>query len=157
MPAGEAPCVIRRLAPDEVQRVVAVLGLARLHQGDGYYLVAWHANDPVGHAHLALTDPPELQDVLVRPSFRRRGIGTRLTLAVEQEAERLGFDRMQLQVSADDDGAQALYRRCSYRDTGLPPRRVQGTIQIRTGPIQVDDTLLVWEKRLGPSTLPDNR
>ena len=34
-------------------------------------------------------------------------------------------------------------------DAGVPPRRVHGTIQIRTGPIDVDDTLLTWEKRLG--------
>jgi ribosomal protein S18 acetylase RimI-like enzyme len=142
------PYVIRRLAQDEVERVVAVLALARLHQGNGYYLVAWQEGDPVGHAHLALTDPPELQDVSVRPSHRRRGIATSLTLAVEQEARSLGFDRIQLQVSADDKGTQALYHKCGYIDAGLPPQRVKGTIQIRTGPIDVDDTLLVWEKRL---------
>jgi [ribosomal protein S18]-alanine N-acetyltransferase len=125
-----------------------VLGLARLHQRNGYYLVAWLDEDPVGHAYLALTDPPELQDVSVRPSQRRRGLATRLTFAVEQEARGLGFDRIQLQVSADDEGAQALYHKCGYLDAGLPPQRVKGTIQIRTGPIEVDDTLLVWEKRL---------
>ena len=58
---------IRELASNEVDRVGAVLGLARLGQGDGYYLVAWEDDEPVGHAHLALTDPPELQDVSVRP------------------------------------------------------------------------------------------
>ena len=91
--------VIRRLAEDEVERVAAVLALARLHQNNGYYLVAWEANDPVGHAHLAVTDPPELQDVLVLPSYRRRRIATSLTLAVEEEARILGFDRIRLQVS----------------------------------------------------------
>jgi hypothetical protein len=35
-----------------------------------------------------------------------------------------------------------------YVDAGVPPRRVQGTIRIRTGTIQVDDTLLTWEKSL---------
>ena len=43
---------------------------------------------------------------------------------------------------------QALYRRCGYIDTGIPPRRVRGTIMLRTGPLEVDDTLLTWEKRL---------
>ena len=44
--------------------------------------------------------------------------------------------------------AQALYRKLGFADTGIPPRRVQGTVQIRTGPLEVDDTLLTWEKRL---------
>jgi len=30
----------------------------------------------------------------------------------------------------------------------LGTRRVLGTIMLRTGPIEVDDTLLTWEKRL---------
>ncbi len=147
-----APYVIRRLAPAEVDRVADVLALARLHQGNGYYLVVWQEGDPLGHAHLALTDPPELQDVLVRPSHRRRGVATSLTLAVEQEARSLGFDRIQLKVSADDEGTQALYRKCGYLDAGLPPQRVKGTVQIRTGPIDVDDTLLVWQKHLKVTT-----
>src|SRR4029453_9163835 len=65
---------IRPLAEGEVERVAAVLGLARLESaGNGFYLVAWEGSEPVGHAHLALTDPPELQDVEVRVDYRRRG------------------------------------------------------------------------------------
>jgi ribosomal protein S18 acetylase RimI-like enzyme len=139
---------IRRLAQQEVDRVTSVLGLARLLPGDGYYLVAWQGPEPVGHAYLALTDPPELQDVSVRPSHRRQGIATSLTLAVEQEAGRLGFASLRLQVSADDEAAQSLYRKCGYLDSGLPPQRVRGTVHIRTGPILVDDVLLTWEKQL---------
>ena len=75
---------IRVLEPDEVDRVVAVLGLSRLHQGDGFYLVAWRSEEPLGHAHLALTDPPELQDVSVRPEHRRRGVASALTAAAER-------------------------------------------------------------------------
>jgi hypothetical protein len=48
---------IRPLVPEEVERVGAVLGLARLEQGDGFYLVAWEDEEPIGHAYLALTDP----------------------------------------------------------------------------------------------------
>jgi GNAT superfamily N-acetyltransferase len=143
-----APYVIRRLADDEIGRVTPVLTLARLHQESGYYLVAWQEADPVGHARLALTDPPELQDVLVHPSHRRRGIATSLTAAVEREARALGLVLIQLQVSAADDGTQALYHKCGYVDAGRPPVRVKGTVQVRSGPIYVDDTLLVWEKHL---------
>jgi len=35
----------------------------------------------LGHAHLALTDSPELQDASVRPEHRRRGIASILTEA----------------------------------------------------------------------------
>ncbi len=45
--------------------------------------------------------------------------------------------------------AQALYRKCGYVDAGVAPKRVKGTIEIRTGPIEVDQTFLTWEKRLG--------
>jgi GNAT superfamily N-acetyltransferase len=126
-----------------------VLGLARLGQGNGFYLVAWDGDEPVGHAHLALTDPPEMQDVEVRASHRRRGVASALAAAVECEARGRGHDRVRVTVSADGEGPQALYRSLGYADTGIPPRRVVGTVQIRTGPLEVDDTLLTWEKRLG--------
>jgi len=141
---------IRPLVPDDVRRVSSVLGLARLYQGDGGYLVAWVGDEPVGHVHLALTDPPELQDVSVRPEYRRRGIASALTVAAERAARERRFDRLRLGVSADNAPAQALYRGLGYCDVGLPPKRVQGMILIRTGPIEVDDTLLIWNKRLTP-------
>lgn len=37
--------LIRPLALEEVERVADVLGLARLHQGDGFYLVAWDGDE----------------------------------------------------------------------------------------------------------------
>jgi ribosomal protein S18 acetylase RimI-like enzyme len=146
---------IRELRQHEIERVSAVLGLARLGQGDGYYLVAWEEGEPLGHAHLALTDPPELQDVSVRPEHRRRGVATGLAFAAEQAVIARGLARMRLSVSVDNEAAQILYRHLGYGDIGLPPRRVHGPIQIRTGTIQVDDTLLTWEKALdGTTTMP---
>jgi [ribosomal protein S18]-alanine N-acetyltransferase len=139
---------IRLLSPDEVERVATVLGLARLDQGDGFYLVAWENDEPLGHGHLALTDPPELQDVAVRPEHQRRGVASALTVAAEGHARARGFDRLRLTVSVDNVPAQSLYRSLGYVDCGVPPKRVHGTIVIRTGPIEVDDTLLTWEKRL---------
>jgi GNAT superfamily N-acetyltransferase len=140
--------LVRRLADDEVERVGAALGLARLYQGNGFYLVAWENEEPLGHAYLALTDPPELQDVQVRPEQRRRGVASALTSVAEENALSLGFDRLRLEVSEGDTAAQALYRSCGFADIGAPARRVHGTIMIRTGPIEVDDTLLTWEKTL---------
>lgn len=139
---------IRELSPTEVERVGAVLGLARLDQGDGFYLIAWEGDEPIGHAYLALTDPPELQDVSVREEHRRRGVATALAGAAEQTAATRGFDRLRLSVSVGNQAARTLYSGLGYGDCGVPPRRVQGTILIRTGPIEVDDTLLTWEKPL---------
>ena len=141
---------IRELTANEVDTVGAVLGLARLDQGDGIYLVAWNETEPIGHVHLALTEPPELQDVSVRAEHRRRGVATALTTAAEDEAARRGFERLRLTVSIENEAAQALYRGLGYRDVGIPPKRVQGTIRIRAGTIEVDDTLLTWEKTLRP-------
>jgi [ribosomal protein S18]-alanine N-acetyltransferase len=131
-----------------------VLGLARLDQGDGFYLVAWDGGEPLGHAHLALTDPPELQDVSVRPEHRRRGIASALTAAAEREGGARGFDRLRVTVSVDNAAAQTLYRNRGYVETGIPPKRFRGTIVLRTGPVEVDDTLLTWEKRIGPDRGP---
>jgi len=141
---------IRPLQPEETARVIgAGLGLSRLPRDDGScYLVAWEGEEPVGHAHLALSDPPELQDVSVLPEHRRRGVATALTRAAEQEAAARGHDTLTLTVGIANEDAQALYRKLGYRDSGLPPVRVQGTVQIRTGPLEVDDTLLTWEKGL---------
>jgi GNAT superfamily N-acetyltransferase len=139
---------IRPLGDHEFDWVSAVLSLARLYQGDGFYLVAWKNEEPLGHAYIALTNPPELQDVSVRTEHRRRGVATALTSAAEGVARDHGFGRLRLEVSQDNSAAQALYQSCGYTEIGAPPRRVQGTITIRTGVIQVDDTLLTWEKPL---------
>jgi ribosomal protein S18 acetylase RimI-like enzyme len=153
---------VRPLRPEERARVLAAgLGLSRPGRGDGsFYLVAWERGAPVGHAHLALGDPPELQDVEVLEAYRRRGVASALTRAAEHEAAARGHGRLTLTVSVDNAAAQALYRKLGYRDTGLPARRVTGTVLIRTGPLEVDDTLLTWEKQLsirgGPVRRPDD-
>jgi GNAT superfamily N-acetyltransferase len=137
---------IRVLNPEEVELVGNALGLARLHQGNGFYLVAWRADEPAGHLHLALTDPPELQDVQVAAGHRRRGVAKMLIAAAEREARARGFTRIRVDVAIDNDPAQALYRTIGFSDIGLDPRPVKGTIVIRTGPIEVDDVLITWEK-----------
>jgi GNAT superfamily N-acetyltransferase len=142
--------MIRALAPDDVGAVAAVLGLARLFQGDGFYLVDWEDAEPTGHLHLALGEPPELQDVEVRESCRGRGVATRLIAAAEAECSMRRRTRLRVTVGVDNAVARALYERLGFRDTGDPPRRVTGTVQLRAGPIEVDDTLLTLEKRLEP-------
>lgn len=139
---------VRVLERAEIDRVVRVLGLARLHQGDGVYLVAWQDDEPIGHLHLALSDPPELQDVEVAAGHRRRGVARTLIAAAEREVCSRGFFTLRVRVGVGNESAQALYADCGYVDVGLEPERVHGPIEIRTGTIEIDDMLLTWEKRL---------
>jgi ribosomal protein S18 acetylase RimI-like enzyme len=140
--------VIRVLSGDEVDRVGGALGLARLDQGDGEYLVAWDGSEPMGHVHVARTDPPELQDLEVREGYRRRGVATSLLAAAEADLAALGATRVTVTVSVSNDVARDLYEALGYHDAGLAPRRVVGVVQLRRGPIEVDDTLLTLVKPL---------
>jgi GNAT superfamily N-acetyltransferase len=116
------------------------------------YLVAWDGSEPVGHAHVAWEETtlgvPEIGDVFVPAELRGRGIGTELSEAAEQMARGRGHRQISISASTANEGALRLYRRLGYRDAGLPPKRVQGTIMVRTGPLEVDDTLLYLIKDL---------
>jgi GNAT superfamily N-acetyltransferase len=100
--------VIRRLAPADVAVVVEYLGLARLNQGDGDCLVAWDGGSPTGHLHLALTEPPELQDVEVREEYRGRGVATALIAAAEAACRVAQCVRVRVTVGIGNVGAQSL-------------------------------------------------
>jgi GNAT superfamily N-acetyltransferase len=108
--------------------------------------VAWEGSEPVGHAHVAWEETtlgvPEIGDVFVPAELRGRGIGTELSEAAEQLARGHGHRQISISASIANEGALRLYRRLGYRDAGLPPKHVQGTIMVRTGPMEVDDVLL---------------
>jgi ribosomal protein S18 acetylase RimI-like enzyme len=50
----------------------------------------------------------------VEPSYRGRGIGSRLLAAAEDEARRRGLPYMGLMVTEDNAAARALYERAGY-------------------------------------------
>jgi GNAT superfamily N-acetyltransferase len=139
---------VRPLDGTEIELVCDVLPLHRLHQGDGSYLIAWDGATPVGHLHLARSSPPEVQDLTVLDSHRRRGVATTLLNAAEDACRDLGANRVAVTVSVDNAVARSLYERLGYRDTGEPLRRVTGTVELRTGPLAVDDTLQTLAKHL---------
>jgi ribosomal protein S18 acetylase RimI-like enzyme len=143
-----AAVIIRGLADHEVASVSAVLGLARLNQGDGRYLVAWLGAVPVGHVHVTDDNPPEMQDLAVRPEYERRGVATALIAAAEREARRRHAAKIRLEVSVANTAARRLYQRNGYTLATQDPRPVDGIIHIRTGPIEVHDVLLPMEKPL---------
>jgi GNAT superfamily N-acetyltransferase len=147
---------VRHLEPDEVAAVDRRLPLSRLRQpaeDRSMYLIAWDADQPVGHAHIAWSGThlglPEIQDVFVLPEQRRRGIATELTCAAEAEARSRGWDRISLSVSQDGNPhARRLYEKLGYLDAGMEPVRVSGEIIVRGRPLQVDDTLVYLSKPL---------
>jgi ribosomal protein S18 acetylase RimI-like enzyme len=140
---------IRTLAEDELEVVDRDLPLSRLDQPGGEYLVAWDDAVPVGHAHLDWRpDPPEMQDVFVAESHRRRGIASRLSTEAENRVRARGFDRIALDVGANSPGPRALYEKLGYREKGTPPRHIKGTIMIRGEPLEVDDVLTDMLKEL---------
>jgi GNAT superfamily N-acetyltransferase len=135
---------VRELSDADVARIGDRLPLHRLESAQTY-LVAWDGSEPVGHAHIAWKETtlglPEIGDVFVRPELRGRGIGTELSRAAEQLARVRGHRQISTSASIANEGALRLYRRLGYRDAGVPPKHVQGTVMVRTGPMEVDDTL----------------
>jgi ribosomal protein S18 acetylase RimI-like enzyme len=71
-------------------------------------------------AHAALLQEPEgrakVRRVAVHPAVQRRGIGQALMAEVEVHARLLGI--VVLYLDASQIAAQALYRRCGYKETG---------------------------------------
>ena len=114
--------------------------------------MAWDDGDPVAHAHISWTETklgvPEIQDVFVREERRRQGLGAAVTLAAEQAVRVQGSTRISLGTSIDNRAALRLYEKLGYRDSGVAPERVYGTIMIRSGPLEVDDTLISLVKDL---------
>jgi GNAT superfamily N-acetyltransferase len=145
---------VRPLTRGELERVAARLPLHRFAdwRDDSTYLVAWDGEEPVGHAHIAWFGTelgiPELQDFFVPESHRGRGIGTVLARAAETLVASRGHERASLGVSASNPAARRLYERLGYVRADVPPKRVTGTVAVRGGPLEVDDTLLYFEKRV---------
>ena len=134
-----------------MERVCDRLPLARLgaHQT---YLVAWDGDDPIAHAHIAWTRTrlgvPEIQDVFVREDRRREGIGEELMRVSERAVAARGHSRVSLSHGIGDARAKALYAKLGYREAGIEPQRVRGTIELRLGPVEIDDTLIYLVKEL---------
>lgn len=140
---------VRPLAENELEVVCARLPVSRLGQAGGTYLIAWDGAQPVGHGHLDWrTNPPELQDVFVSEPYRRRGVATAITSAAERAVATRGLAELSLTVSERNAAAIELYERLGYSRTADPPQRVTGRVHLRTGPLEVDDVLLRYVKRV---------
>jgi GNAT superfamily N-acetyltransferase len=116
------------------------------------YVVAWDGDEPIGHAHVAWTGTelgvPEVQDVFVVEQRRRRGVATALMAHAEALAAGRGHDRVSIGHSLDNEAARRLYEGLGYRNSGVPPRPVRGTITIRGRALDIDDTIVYLVKDL---------
>ncbi|MCG6658298.1 ribosomal protein S18-alanine N-acetyltransferase [Halomonas campisalis] len=124
--------LLRRLEPCDLQRLTALereaqsrprssaqLGEA-LHD-ETRCVVAIEAADGelVGHAVIArLPFEAELEAILVRPAWRRRGVAVRLLKAVIEQARDWRSERLLLEVRAGNRAAIALYRGAGFIEDG---------------------------------------
>ena len=59
-----------------------------------------------------------IDDLFIRPPFRRRGLGGRIVAQARAICEELGVRAMHLEVARDSAAAQAVYRGAGFRETG---------------------------------------
>jgi ribosomal protein S18 acetylase RimI-like enzyme len=72
-----------------------------------------------------------------------------LSFAAERISVEHGETQLSISASVANEDALRLYRRLGYADAGVAPQRANGTIQLRSGSIEVDDTLFYLIKDLG--------
>lgn len=116
------------------------------------YLVAELAHTPVVVAYAGLLCPPgsgdgDIQTIAVAPDMRGQGIAREMMTELMAEARRRHATRVFLEVRADNESAQAL-----YRDLGFIP------VGVRAGYYQPDAVDAVTMRcDLGPSGRPGSQ
>ncbi|MGH8704994.1 MAG: GNAT family N-acetyltransferase [Burkholderiales bacterium] len=67
----------------------------------------------------------QLEDLVVRPECRGRGIGSRLLAYAVEQASDDGLLRLTLLTDGDNARAQRLYERAGFRPSGMRPMRLR--------------------------------
>lgn len=98
------------------------------------YLVAESEGHVVGFAGVMVVgEEAHVNNLLVAPEHRRRGIATRLLKGLVEEALRHGARHLTLEVRSGNEAARALYGRLGLAPVGL-----------RKGYYGDDDALILW-------------
>ena len=80
---------------------------------------AFHGTEIVGFIVARLiAGELHINNVAVRPDFRRQGVGARLVMTTLYLATQRGATVAYLEVRARNDAAQVLYQRCGFTFTG---------------------------------------
>ncbi len=84
----------------------------------GAFLVVRRASAAIGCGAIRAIagDVAELKRMWVAPAFRGQGVGSRLLVALEAEARRLGYRTVRLDSRRELAEAMALYLRAGYRE-----------------------------------------
>jgi len=108
-------------------------GLERIfkHPEQGQLLVARDGDEVLGMVNLlwttstALGDPVAwLEDLVVQPELRGRGLGRGLMNAATALCRERGIQRVTLLTDADNIPAQTLYRSCGFQASTMVPMRL---------------------------------
>jgi ribosomal-protein-alanine N-acetyltransferase len=121
------------------------LFLAELGRPEGRtYLVARRAGRVEGYlGALHVGDDVHITTVAVAPDARRRGVASRLLLALARRAVEAGHENMTLEVRSSNVAARELYRRFGFVPVGT--RR-----DYYTGPgDEREDALVLWATDIG--------
>ncbi len=131
---------LRRMGREDLDRVMVVeqalfgdeawtrgmLDSELTQTGSRWYVLAEEGDEVVGYAGLCAYDHEAyVQTIGVRTDRWGQGLGTRLLEALLREAARRGNDEIVLEVRADNDRAQRLYRRYGFDAVGLRRRYYQ--------------------------------
>jgi [ribosomal protein S18]-alanine N-acetyltransferase len=85
-----------------------------------YYIVMTESSELLGYAGLAVTpDEAWVQNIAVRRTAQRRGIGRRLLEALLAEADRHHVRQTLLEVAVDNAPAQHLYAGYDFEPVGI--------------------------------------
>lgn len=98
--------------------------LRQQERGELIYFVAWHAGEAIGTGLLRWRGRigyPQLEDLWVRPSRRREGIGSAILDAVEDAAREGRAEHLGLAVAVENKGARRLYSQHGYVNTEQAP------------------------------------
>ncbi|HEY0530839.1 MAG TPA: ribosomal protein S18-alanine N-acetyltransferase [Actinoplanes sp.] len=85
-----------------------------------FYIVALEESEVVGYAGLAVTsDEAWVQNIAVKGTAQRRGVGRELLEALLAEVARQGIKKTLLEVAVDNAPAQHLYARYDFEAVGI--------------------------------------
>ena len=129
---------LRRATPDDLDAIMAIEDAVftpdawsrdsmrnELALRDGYYLVAFPVGEPDRiDAYAGLFAPhrapsADVQTIAVAESARRGGLGRVLMTQLIAEARSRGADEVFLEVRADNDSAQNLYRSLGFEQLAV--------------------------------------
>ena len=165
------PLEIRAATPTDLPQLLGIKPDDALHRerldrqtrGDVTYLIAEVTGQPIMGYLLVKwrgdsrhSEFPMLEDLLVRPPFRSRGIGARLIGHAEILCRARGITRLGLGVNpTDNPRALALYERLGYKDAGEPPRYDVYAVTDETGQRRLyEDRWILLTKDPGGEEIP---